>query len=153
TRTVRYRMNDLPLDMLPNLSTTSDPVAAVQAAMQAWTMSPVRFSLSGARTSITDGVVDGLNVISFADTPGNRDMTAGNHVAAPGIGSRSKGSQWNIDEVDTIFNPRERFATDGAADAYDIQGVLTHELGHALGINPSAITAVTMFPFTDHGRL
>lgn len=153
TRSVRYLMNDRPLDLLPNLAAGSDPVTAVQAAMQAWAIAPVRFSLSDTTTSVTDGVVDGRNVISFADTPGNRDMTAGNHVAVTGVWFQSSGSEWNIDEVDTVFNPRERFATDGSADAFDVQGVLTHELGHALGINHSAITAVTMYPFTDHGRL
>jgi hypothetical protein len=150
-RQVRFVMNDLPLAMLPNLASSSTPLAAAQEAMKTWAIAPVPLAVDGT-TSLKDAVLDGTNLITFADTPRNRDATA-NVIALTQSWSRFNGSQWNVGETDTAFNPKESFATDGVTTAYDIQAVLTHELGHVLGLNHSPIAAVTMFPYTEHGRL
>lgn len=58
-------------------------------------------------------------------------------------------------DADTMFrnDGQGTFATPGAlatpqcAGAYDLQSLLTHELGHWFGLNHSAVWRVIMFPF------
>jgi uncharacterized protein (TIGR03437 family) len=45
------------------------------------------------------------------------------------------------------------WATNGRADAIDVQQVMTHEIGHAIGIDHSPNAASTMFPRTGEGRI
>ena len=105
---------------------------------------------------------DGVNSICFdqpdmAFTPGvlafTRVITAdkigaqlGNGPAATQLGE--------ILDADVYFNPgdsRLTFATPAALGtnqtAYDLESVLTHELGHTLGFSHSAVWNAMMFPF------
>ena len=81
THQVRYVMNDLPLQMLPNLAGSSETLAAVQAAMQTWAIAPVQFSVNGT-SSVTDSVLDGINLITFADTPANQYYMSSSSLSA-----------------------------------------------------------------------
>jgi hypothetical protein len=105
---------------------------------------------------------DGLNSICFdqpdaAFTPGvlafTRVITAdqigvqlSNGPAATQVGQ--------ILDADVYFNPgdsRVTFATPAALaaaqNAYDLESVLTHELGHSLGFSHSAVWSAMMYPF------
>jgi Matrixin/Carboxypeptidase regulatory-like domain len=147
---VGFKVNDRPLPSLPNLARNSTPLAAIEAAMQAWAIGPAGLRLDGT-VATTDGGRDGINLITFANTPRNRDISA-NALAVTLVLRVQEGDQIQIVETDTVFNPGVKFATDGAANAIDIQATLTHELGHALGLKHSAIAAATMFPFVVEGE-
>jgi matrixin len=105
---------------------------------------------------------DGLNSICFdrpdgAFTPGvlafTRVVTAdqigvqlSNGPAATQVGQ--------ILDADVYFNPgdsRVTFATPAALaaaqNAYDLESVLTHELGHSVGFSHSAVWSAMMYPF------
>jgi Matrixin len=105
---------------------------------------------------------DGMNSICFdqpdmAFTPGvlafTRVVTAdtigiqlGNGLPSTEIGQ--------ILDADIYFNPSDSltsFATPLALSAnsgsYDLESILTHELGHALGFSHSAVWSAMMFPF------
>jgi matrixin len=105
---------------------------------------------------------DGVNSICFdqpdmAFTPGvlafTRVITAdqigvqlSNGPAATQVGQ--------ILDADVYFNPgdsRVTFATPAALPsaqtAYDLESVLTHELGHSLGFSHSAVWSAMMYPF------
>lgn len=105
---------------------------------------------------------DGLNSICFdqadmAFTPGVLAFTrvvtadvAGMQVAASAV-STAPGQ---ILDADVYFNPSDSntaFATPQALPsfpkAYDLESVLTHELGHFLGFSHSAVWGAMMFPF------
>jgi hypothetical protein len=153
TRQIRFMMNDRPLDLLPNLAADSTPMAAIQTAMQSWAIGPIALSIAGT-TSKTDVATDGVNLITFADTPKNRDATADGVLTTitPEIrlGNRP---YWYITESDIIVNPTFHFATDGGSEAFDLQAIFTHELGHAQGLAHSADTAATMWPEGPPGQL
>jgi hypothetical protein len=105
---------------------------------------------------------DGINSICFdqpdmAFTPGVLAFTR--VVTADGIGQQIGNGQVStvpeqILDADIYFNPGDphtTFATpaDLAANsvAYDLESILTHELGHLLGFSHSAVWSAMMFPF------
>ena len=50
-----------------------------------------------------------------------------------------------ITDTDIIFNPRYTFSTTFADDTMDLQSVVTHESGHALGANHTNVLGAAMF--------
>jgi len=107
-------------------------IAAIQAAMQTWTdvsASTFRFVYGGPTTSAERNPKDGINIIYFRKM-GNKARVARNYV------------QWNKEsgelyDSDIVFNTAHKLSAADKCpeDSYDIQGVLTHELGHALILN------------------
>jgi len=107
--------------------------------------------------------VDGLNTICFnqssaAFTPGVLAFTRTFTANAPGVSVGTSGPAafaGQILDADTLFcNTGEvTFATPGAlatpqaAGAYDLESLLTHELGHWMGLDHSALIRAMMFPF------
>ena len=107
-------------------------IAAIQAAMQTWTdvsASTFRFVYGGPTTSAERNPKDGINIIYFRKM-GNKARVARNYV------------QWNKEsgelyDSDIVFNTAHKLSAADKCpeDSYDIHGVLTHELGHALILN------------------
>ena len=73
TRTIRFQVNDRPLSLLPNLVGISSVLGTVQAAMQSWAFAPISLQVQQT-TPRTSWSQDGVNLISFADMPQNRDI-------------------------------------------------------------------------------
>ena len=106
---------------------------------------------------------DGLNTICFdQNDPGfalgvlafTRVVSAdtiGEQLPSSGAPSTFIGQ---ILDADTLFlpgDPNTTFATPAALplypNAYDLESILTHELGHSFGFNHSGAWAAMMFPF------
>lgn len=117
---------------------------------------PVRVATQNACAS------DGLNSICFdqadaAFTPGVLAFTRVITSDALGeqLGSSPAATQLGqILDADIYFDPTDpqvTFATPAALPAnpkaYDLQSVLTHELGHFLGFSHSAIWSAMMYPY------
>lgn len=105
---------------------------------------------------------DGINSICFdqpdmAFTPGVLAFTR--VVTADAIGQQVAGGTVSsfpgqILDADIYFNPSDShtaFATPGALPAnlaaYDLESILTHELGHFLGFSHSAVWSAMMYPY------
>jgi len=116
-----------------------------------------------ARTSTQNACAsDGANSICFdqsdaAFTPGVLAFTrviSADHLGAQ-LGSGPAATQiGQILDADIYFNPgdsRTRFATPAALasqpSAYDLESVLTHELGHVFGFSHSAVWSAMLFPY------
>ncbi len=125
------------------ISKDSSPVTAAQQAMASWNASganikflPIKTTTSGADSS------DSKNVIVFSDTDANRALVNGAVAVTPFVYTLD---DFHIVDSDIVFNPEIVFSTSGVAKSQDIQSVMAHELGHALGSNHSNLLGATMF--------
>lgn len=107
--------------------------------------------------------VDGLNTICFnqmslAFTGGVLAFTRTITANAPGISVGSSGPAafaGQLLDADTLFRndglatfaTPQVLGTAQAAGAYDLESLLTHELGHWFGLSHSAVWRAMMFPF------
>jgi hypothetical protein len=146
TRSIPFRMNSVNLDLMRNIARASDPSAAVQASLKSWDVAPIALTLAGL-SDVTSVGQDGINLITFADTPENRDSVADNIAVTPTFWKRYGTSNLRIVETDIVFSARLTLATDGRPRAYDIQSTGTHELGHVLGLDHSPLLSATMWAY------
>ena len=135
---------------------------AVWSGVSGTTLVPATFTpLSRTATQTACGP-DGVNSICFdqadmAFTPGVLAFTRVITTDRLGVqvGSSAVSTQLGqILDADIYFNPSDSntaYATPQAlvanSKAYDLQSLLTHELGHFLGFSHSAVWSAIMFPF------
>lgn len=123
------------------------------------------------RTGIADACsndsgtnIDGLNTICFNQpsagfTFGVLAFTRVISANAPGVSVGSSGPAaftGQILDADTlvrndgqeVFATRQALSTPQGAGAFDLESILTHELGHWLGLDHSAVIRAIMFPFS-----
>ncbi len=128
------------------ITADSAPTAAIRAALENWNEvadSSVRFA-APRPTSLRASAQDNINLITFADDPANRSLV-GDAIAVTWLISDGNG---RLSDTDIIFNPDLPFSTTLAEDTFDIEGTLTHELGHALGLDHAGSAVATMFATT-----
>lgn len=134
---------------LPSLGNGSEFIA-VQKAFQTWESLPtsaIAFRYEGT-TEVQNGGNDGVNVISFQS-----DFSFGTGTIAVTLSSSSQGRFIDADILFNPSNPTITFATDGRFDGFDIQTVATHEIGHFLGLDHTAIVSATMNPTGARGTV
>ncbi|HUI27680.1 MAG TPA: matrixin family metalloprotease [Candidatus Kryptonia bacterium] len=152
---IEMRLNDQIGPGLPNLAAGSDPLAAIQRALTKYPLiSSVQFQ-SGT-TAVTSGGQDGVNIVSFADTPANQqvfEMAGGNAVIGLTLYFYSAN---DIIEADLLFNPALQFTTTLDSDTalydaglFDVEAVATHELGHVIGLHHTGVESATMWSLSS----
>jgi len=161
-----------PVTILTTDQTASGRLSEIEQvvaeSMQVWssvsgtTLTAASFAAVSQTATQNACGVDGVNSICFdqadgAFTPGvlafTRVVTADRIGAQIGTGAAAT-EVGQILDADIYFNPsdsRTTFATPSALpsapSAYDLESLLTHELGHLLGFSHSAVWRAMMFPF------
>lgn len=139
---VSYWINDRGS---PQISNGSD-FPAVNAAFQTWQSIPsanISFKYQG--TTATRSVAqDGLNIVTFSDDSSPLGSTV---LAATFSFYGTVNGQFTTLDADIAFNPAFQWSTSGETGKYDIQSVLTHEIGHFLGLDHSPLISSVMVPF------
>jgi len=96
----------------------------------------------------TPGAANANEIIAVTDWPAGREAVASTIVT---IDRRSH----RILDADILLNVSERdlgvVPASGGAPLYDLQGAVTHELGHALGLMHTEVEGAVMYPKTFKG--
>ena len=107
----------------------------------------------GADTSAsTPFGVDNVNILKTNMTAA--EYAAGGFGDALAVTNIAVSTQTgDIVDADILVNPTVEFSTDPTtpSNRYDFESVLTHEIGHFLGLDHSAILSATMFPRVSQG--
>jgi hypothetical protein len=152
-KTIQVALSTSLLSPGVNIKADSDVVGAVRHALARWaSLSNITFVVTWSPvTSISPADAgDGISLLTIASTPENdafnSDTTTGRTRVFfdPDTG--------NIAEADISINPRPRaedgtqlqFSTDGTPGTYDLEATFTHEIGHLLGLDHSAVLSSTM---------
>ena len=141
---------------LPQIANASE-FEAVNAAFQTWqtiSIANISFQNMGTTPASTVGQ-DGLNLVTFVDDSvpmGSATIAATfSFFTVDGTGS------FRIQEADIAFNRSSAFSnafsTSGDPAKYDVQAIITHEIGHFLGLDHSAVLSSVMTPYGAVGQL
>ncbi len=129
----------------PNIKVGSDVIGAAQRALQHWAaVANIQFlETSSSATSISpQNAGDGVNLITVSTD----NVAAFGSSDSPGRTRVFYDSGGAIVEADIALNPGATFSSDGTAGTYDLESTFTHEVGHLLGLEHSAVIGATMQP-------
>jgi len=117
-------------------------VTAVIGAIKAWGI----ISSSSTSASAVRGQTPAI--IMLHD---NGHVCTGSCLAATLTGYyHTEGSATYIDDADIYTNQRYDYTSsregDGCSGEYDIDGIMTHEVGHVIGLGHSNVAGATMYP-------
>lgn len=137
----------------PAIKNGSEIESAVRSSIDVWRQAAdVDFRLSQSDLqNISDpkSKGDGTSLITIAATAENVVLFPNSSASPPAITRLFLDRRGAIAEADIVLNPFVQFSTDGSYGTYDLQTVITHELGHLLGLGHSALPSSSMF--TDIG--
>jgi hypothetical protein len=173
TRTIQWStaLGANPTTILTQDQTPTGRLAEIEQvitqSMSVWqgvagtTLQPLTTQITRTATQSACGS-DGLNSIcfdqaDFAFTPGVLAFTR--VITADAIGTQLANGAPATDvgqilDADIYFNPSDSSTTyatpialSASTHSYDLESLLTHEMGHALGFSHSAVWNAMMFPF------
>lgn len=152
-KTIEIALSNSLLSPGSNVKPDSDVVGAARRALARWSnLSNINFIVTWSNaTSISPADAgDGVSLLTIADTPENEAFNSDTTTGRTRVFfDRETG---NIAEADISINPHPRaedgtqlqFSTDGTPGTYDLEATFTHEIGHLLGLDHSAVLSSTM---------
>jgi hypothetical protein len=129
----------------PNIKNGSDVIGAAHRALQHWSnVAKIQFveATSSMQSISAPNLGDGVNLISVSTD----NAPAFGLSESPGRTRVFYDSGGAIVEADIALNPNQLFSSDGTSGTYDLEATLTHEVGHLLGLEHSAVIGATMQP-------
>ncbi len=140
-------LNTYPQYVYPNIYFSSETQTAISNACSQW-------NSAGAGSLVLKSSVSNNQTI-YPQQNGYNDFTKGNR------GQNTYVSQcfWYLSsdskcrEADFDLNTYYSFANDGSTNAIDVGDVVTHELGHMLGLNDVYSTGPTMYAYSSYGQI
>ena len=152
-KTIEIALSNSLLSPSSNIKPDSDVVGAVRRALARWSnLSNISFVVTWSNaTSISPADAgDGVSLVTIADTPENEAFNSETTTGRTRVFFDPETG--NIAEADISINPRPRaedgtqlqFSTDGTPGTYDLEATFTHEIGHLLGLDHSAVLSSTM---------
>src|SRR5437868_3808996 len=128
-----------------NIKEGSDVIGALRRALHHWAAATdVQFfeTTSSAQMISPQHAGDRINLITVSSD----NAAAFGSYENPGRTRVFYDSGGAITEADVALNPNVSFSSDGSPGTYDLESTFTHEVGHLLGLEHSAILGATMQP-------
>src|SRR6476659_2418809 len=136
-----------------NIKPDTDVVGAARRALARWSsLSNINFVVTWSQaTSVSPADAgDGVSLLTIADTLDNAAFNSETTTGRTRVFFDPETG--NIAEADISINPRPsaedgtqlQFSTDGTPGTYDLEATFTHEIGHLLGLDHSAVLSSTM---------
>ncbi|HEY0728625.1 MAG TPA: matrixin family metalloprotease, partial [Pyrinomonadaceae bacterium] len=152
-RTIAIAFSNSLLSPGANIKPDSDVVGAARRALGRWSsLAHINFIVTWSpATSVSPADSgDGVNLVTIAVTPENEQFNSDSTTGRTRVFFNPETG--GIVEADISINPRPRaedgtalqFSTDGTPGTYDLEATFTHEIGHLLGLEHSAVLASTM---------
>ena len=152
-RTIEVALSTSLLSPGPNIKPDSDVVGAARRALARWSsLANINFVVTWSQaTSISPADAgDGVSLLTIADTSENEAFNSDTTTGRTRVFFDPETG--DIAEADVSINPHPRaedgtelqFSTDGTAGTYDLEATFTHEIGHLLGLDHSAVLSSTM---------
>jgi hypothetical protein len=144
--TISYNIHTVGSDDISDNS----HIPAIEHAFQSWT------DVSGSNVNLvrgadtTSGSTGGSgHTITFDETNSSGFFPAGSGIVAitPIHYMLADG---RITDADILFNGNQfTFSTDQTPGTFDVQDILTHEVGHFIGLDHSPVVSGTMWPYVS----
>ncbi|HEX5887947.1 MAG TPA: matrixin family metalloprotease [Pyrinomonadaceae bacterium] len=152
-RTIAIAFSNSLLSPGANIKPDSDVVGAARRALGRWSsLANINFIVTWSPTTSVSPADsgDGVNLVTIAVTPENEQFNSDSTTGRTRVFFNPETGA--IVEADISINPRPRaedgtalqFSTDGTPGTYDLEATFTHEIGHLLGLEHSAVLASTM---------
>ncbi|HEY8413423.1 MAG TPA: matrixin family metalloprotease, partial [Pyrinomonadaceae bacterium] len=152
-RTIEISFSNSLLTPGANIKPDSDVVGAARRALARWSsLANINFVVNWTSTTSVSPAEsgDGVSLITIADTVENELFNTDSTTARTRVFYNPDTGA--IAEADISINPQPRaddgaqlqFSTDGTPGTYDLEATFTHEIGHLLGLEHSAVLASTM---------
>src|SRR5215216_330564 len=152
-KTIQVALSTSLLSPGANIKPDSDVVGAARRALARWSsLSNINFVVTWSQaTSVSPAEAgDGISLLTIAVTPENEAFDSEATTGRTRVFFNPETG--NIAEADISINPRPRaddgtelqFSTDGTPGTYDLEATFTHEIGHLLGLDHSAVLSSTM---------
>lgn len=128
-----------------NIKPGSDVIGAARRALHHWaSVANIQFfeTTSSLQTISPQHAGDRINLITVS----NENAALFGSRENPGRTRVFYDSGGAITEADIALNPNALFSSDGTPGTYDLESTFTHEAGHLLGLEHSAIIGATMQP-------
>src|SRR5688572_12865654 len=145
-----------------NISGNRSVAQVMEASYATWRNAPnatIAISRGPDTTQTQEGFNQGtasnINLIcfvcaaDFSDQPESLAVTITTLSNSTGEADGHGGTSRFVGQIldsDILFNPNKDFST-GSGSGQDLQTVATHEIGHQLGLDHSAVVRAMMFPF------
>ncbi|HEX6718335.1 MAG TPA: matrixin family metalloprotease, partial [Pyrinomonadaceae bacterium] len=152
-KTIEVALSTSLLSPGANIKPDSDVVGAARRALTRWSnLANINFIVTWSQeTSISPAEAgDGVSLLTIAATPENEAFNSDTTTGRTRVFFDPETGY--IAEADISINPRPRaedgtqlqFSTDGTPGTYDLEATFTHEIGHLLGLDHSAVLSSTM---------
>ena len=122
---------------------TSQQDSQIVSGINAWSIAS-----HGGTTTLSGAKRDGVNVISWGRL-GGTTLGVTNYISTDTSQSEvcSGNLLYRFEEVDVRFNNQFDWVnSQGCSGGFDLEGVSTHEFGHAVGLGHSSVGNSTMYP-------